>query len=89
MNKSSGPGVVKTVTNCVTGSISLPANAGENGGIKAKKKERQWRACLACNVDGATDLSVVCHPMESCSVWDSLQQREKESKVKCIKHPFK
>ena len=27
--------------------------------------------------------------MESCSVWNSLTQREKESKVKCIKHPFK
>ena len=43
--------------------------------------------CLACNVDGATDLSVVSHPVESCSISRSLPQKEKESKVKCLKHP--
>ena len=48
-----------------------------------------WKPCLACNVDGATDLSTLEHPMENCEVWRSLNQKEKEKRVKCIKHPFK
>ena len=26
--------------------------------------------------------------MKSCSIWNSLPQQDKESKVKCLKHPF-
>ena len=77
-------GSVKTTTNCVSGSTTLAANTGAK-----KKKERLWNRCLACDVDGATDLRAICHPMETCSVWNSLSQREKERKVKCLKHPFK
>ena len=77
-------GTVKTSTNCVNGSINLTANTGAK-----KKKERQWNRCLACDADGATDLRSICHPMETCDVWNSLHQEEKESKVKCLKHPFK
>ena len=60
LNKNSGAGAVKTVTNCVNGLIALPANAE---GSKTKKRERQWNPCLACNMDGATDLRAICHPM--------------------------
>ena len=48
-----------------------------------------WRPCLACDVDGATDLESTQHSMENCEVWKSLSQQEKERLVKCIKHPFK
>ena len=85
LNDSGSGSVVKAVTNCVTGSISLPSNAG---GGKDRNK-RQWNPCLACNVDGATDVRSICHAVETCAVWNSLQQKEKEQKVKCLKHPFK
>ena len=49
---------------------------------------RDWKLCLACNVDGATDLEVVQHGMEKCEVWNSLSLKEKQRKVKCLKHPF-
>ena len=56
---------------------------------KKPRAERIWKPCLACDVDGATDLRSTCHPMETCSVWNSLTQKEREKKVKCVKHPFK
>ena len=52
-------------------------------------KVTTWRPCLACNVDGATDLASTQHSMERCEVWGSLSLREKERLVKCVKHPFK
>ena len=85
LNRNVGPGAAKAVTNCVTGSITLSSFARNND----KKTERQWNNCLACDVDGATDLRSIQHPMESCGVWKSLSQKEKEKKVKCVKHPFK
>ena len=57
--------------------------AGSKSGV------RGWKACLACNIDGATDLTTIQHPMESCDVWGLLSLKEKESRVNCIKHPFK
>ena len=72
--------------NCVSGATTLSAKQSFE---HTKRKERQWNRCLACDVDGATDLRSICHPMETCSVWNSLHQEEKESKVKCLKHPFK
>ena len=51
-------------------------------------KKRQRKPSLACNLDGATDINVVSHPMESYSIWNSLPQQDKESKVKCLKRPF-
>ena len=45
--------------------------------------------CIACDVDGATDDTITRHPMERCAVWNSLTQKDREKKVKCVKHPFK
>ena len=51
MNKISGPGVVKTVTNCVTGSISLPANAGDKLGLSWAKLSCQLGSdCTVINI---------------------------------------
>ena len=47
LNKSSGSGVVRTVTNYVTGSVEAPNNVTKSGGYPAKK-ERHWKPCLAC-----------------------------------------
>ena len=44
--------------------------------------------CLACNVDGATDLSACLHNMGSCLVWGSLTHRQRLALVRCVKHPF-
>ena len=49
--------------------------------------EIRFAPCLACS-DGATDLNVVRHNMETCEVWNSLTIDEKKAKVKCVKHPF-
>ena len=68
------------------------AKAGEisvTGAGKKFRPDRFLRPCLACNVDGATDLRSTCHPMETCSVWNSLPQEERETMVTCLKHPFK
>ena len=45
------------------------------------------KPCLACD-DGATNVEVTKHSMETCEVWNSLKVKDKESKVKCKKHPF-
>ena len=49
--------------------------------------EIRFAPCLACS-DGATDLNVVRHNMETCEVWNNLTIDEKKAKVKCVKHPF-
>ena len=91
LNQISGGGNQgKSITqfNVVTGAVSLVAKQAADSS-KKKKKERVWNPCLACNVDGCTDLATITHPMDSCSVWNGLSQREKESRAKCLKHPFK
>ena len=45
--------------------------------------------CLACNVDGATDLNSCQHSMDSCMAWGSLTHNQRLAKVKCQKHPFR
>ena len=40
-------------------------------------------------MDGCTDLKAVCHPMDSCNLWNNLSVKEREAKAKCLKHPFK
>ena len=47
----------------------------------------EMKPCLACD-DGATNVEVTKHSMETCEVWNSLKVKDKESKVKCKKHPF-
>ena len=80
----------KAVTHCVTGMVNTPKGGTQGGGSPAKiKREVNWKPCLACNMGGATDLSVVTHPVESCSIWNSLSQKDKESKVRCLKCPFR
>ena len=39
--------------------------------------------CLACNVDGATDLSACQHSMDSCVAWGSLSHNQRLAKVQC------
>ena len=91
LNQISGGGNQgKSITqvNVVTGAVSLVAKQAADAS-KKKKKDRVWNPCLACNVDGCTDLTAITHPMDTCSVWNGLSQREKESRAKCLKHPFK
>ena len=94
LKRSSGSGGGKVVTNCVVGLIVNPNNDRNNRADSSpyngqdSNRTRQWNPCPACN-NGAIDLSVFCHPMESCSICNSLPQKDKESKVKCIKHPFR
>ena len=80
----------KSVTNMnfVTG-VSATVAKSSTLVSGSKSSVRNWKACLACDIDGATNLAAVQHPMESCAVWNSLSIREKESRVKCRKHPFK
>ena len=86
---SSSQGKSITQFNVVTGAVTLIARQQSSDTTKIKKKDRVWNPCLACNVDGCTDLTAVCHPMDTCVVWNGLSQREKENRSKCLKHPFK
>ena len=93
LNKSASGGCGKSTTqmNYVVGATftgKAEDKSFDRDGNKPKT-ERKWKPCLACNVDGATDLRSICHPMETCSVWNSLPPKEREKKVKCVKHPFK
>ena len=72
--------------NCVSGATTLSAKQSFD---RTKSKDGIWKPCLACNVDGATDLNSIQHPMDTCEVWNSLSFNEKQKRVKCIKHPFK
>ena len=83
-------GVAKSTTqmNFVTGVVTLVTKSGEVSEVKKIRAERPWRPCFACDVDGATDLRSTCHSMEFCSVWNGLSQKDRERKVKCLKHPF-
>ena len=51
-------------------------------------QSQMWKPCLACDIDGATDLRSTHHPMESCDVWKSLS-REGETQLKkfCKQEP--
>ena len=51
--------------------MTYAAKAGEitvTGADKKCKPDRFLKPCLACNIDGATDLRSTCHPIETCSV---------------------
>merc|ERR1712240_24689 len=84
---SSGGNQGKSITqfNVVTGAVTLTTSqhsGGQSGGYERKKKERNWNPCLGCNVDGCTDLRFVSHPMDTCSVWNSLSVKGREKKAK-------
>ena len=87
---SSGGGITKSVTqvNFVTGVTTHVVNKSEASVGVRKVDRKPWKPCLACDVDGATDLRATQHPMEPCEVWNSMTLKEKEKKVKCLKHPF-
>ena len=71
----------------VTGSF-VTQNKGDLRDVPGKAKTVNILPCLACSIDGATDLTISSHHMNSCAVWGSLSHRERVSLVKCIKHPF-
>ena len=83
-------GVARSVTqvNYVSGTTLVTKPGIVRTGAERKDKRMFWKPCLGCNVDGATDLSTLEHPMETSDVWRNLTQKEKEKKVKCLKHPF-
>ena len=92
VSQNAAGGCAKSTTqmNFVVGS-TFTAKAGEitvTGAGKKVKPDRFLKPCLACNVDGATNLTSIIHPMATCSVWNSLTHKERERKVKCVKHPF-
>ena len=78
-----------THMNFVTGVVTLVTKIGDVPVGKKVRPDKIWKPCFACDVDGATDLRSTCHPMESCSVWNGLSQKDRERKVKCLKHPFR
>ena len=71
----------------VTGTV-LVQNNKDAKGVTSKSKSSNVFPCIACSVDGATDLNSCIHSMTSCMVWNSLSYKDRVSLVKCIKHPF-
>ena len=71
----------------VTGTVAaqIQGEKKENRGTVGKVNSLP---CLACSVDGATDLTTCMHSMGSCLVWASLSLQQRRDLVKCIKHPF-
>ena len=63
--------------------------AGDGGINKNKTKPiKPFFPCLACNVDGVTNLQSITHSMDTCDIWNGFSVKEKEKRVKCKKHPF-
>ena len=81
-------GATKTQTQVcfVTGPSSQVKVSPQNPGHQKQSTKIEMKPCLACD-DGATNVDVIKHSAENCEVWDSLKVKEKESKVKCRKHP--
>ena len=71
----------------VTGTV-LAQNKGLQKNHDGTRPKGSSFPCLACNVDGATDLSACLHSMGTCLVWGSLSHEQRLAKVSCIKHPF-
>ena len=90
-NASGGCEKSTTQVSFVMGTTLTAKVVAGTGDGKKRGAERPWSwyPCLACNVDGATNQDSTCHPMNTCSVWNSLTMEEKNGKVKCLKHPFK
>ena len=61
-----------------------------DGGINKNKTKpiKPFFPCLACNVDGVTNLQSITHSMDTCDIWNGFSVKEKEKRVKCKKHPF-
>ena len=53
-----------------------------------KKSGGNVLPCLACNIDGATNLDACLHNMSSCLVWGNMSHKDRTALVKCLKHPF-
>ena len=86
---SSGAGKVHAQTCYVTGqTYTVKPSLTKEKANKDNEGERTFLPCLACNVDGATNLEAATHSMDSCAVWNGFAMKDKVERVKCIKHPF-
>ena len=86
---SSGVGKVHAQTYHVTGqTYTVKPSPTKEKANKDNEGERTFLPCLACNVDGATNLEAATHSMDSCAVWNGFAMKDKVERVKCIKHPF-
>ena len=53
-----------------------PSEGGAgSGGGRSKAGNPTYKPCLACNVEGTTDLTVTLHSMEKCDIWTNLSQK--------------
>ena len=82
-------GTAKTQTQVcfVTGLSSQIKVSPQDPRNQEQSTKFEMKPCLACD-DGATNVDVIKHSVETCEVWNSLKVKEKEAKVKCRKHPF-
>ena len=67
----------------------LNQNSEPKSGSPSSNEKVPPHPCLACNVDGATDLSACQHSMDSCVAWASLSHNQRLANVQCIKHQFR
>ena len=69
-SRQASGGTAKSVTqvNFVTGVTLVGRTAATTEQPVGVRKERNWRPCLACNVDAATNLSATLHPEFLCSL---------------------
>ena len=64
----------------VTGTV-LTQNNQQKQSDSSQRRGSSY-PCIACNIDGATDLSSCMHGMGSCLVWGSLSHEQRLSMVK-------
>ena len=80
-----------TQTCFVTGMSAKVKSTKDSNSVSSSSNERKLKfdvkPCLGCD-DGATNVDVIKHSMDTCEVWNALKVGEKEAKVKCKKHPF-
>ena len=73
---------------CFVTGTTITQSSGDKIDMRGTASRASSLPCLACSVDGATDLTSCMHNMGSCLVWASLSLQQRQSLVKCIKHPF-
>ena len=55
---------------------------------RAEEKVKDWKMCLACNLDRVNDLAITKHSIETCEAWTYLSYAAQKYLIKCQKHPF-
>ena len=73
----------------VTGRSRDSDNKDRKNSLATNSEKVMPHPCLACNVDGATDLNACQHSMDTCVAWGSLTLNQRLALVKCQKHPFR